>query len=366
MSAASMPLVPAGDIGNHILPEAIIIVTGIIAALAVLIRVMSRYLIKGLGIADVMLAISLAFYGVHHYNAYQAAIYPGLGVHQWQYNATLAQASKYDFKSGSIFFGLNIVFLKIAILLDWLRIFAPAGTKNRNPLFYILHTLIWANAAFYLAGTIIEALACAPTVKNCPIDAVKYNIASGIINVISDLTILTSPHWVIWHLVMSTPRKVGISVLFLIGILATASAVVRVIYVANAYKTGDVLFYEVTINLWAIAEETFGYLVIGIPAIPKVFQSIPFAKHWGSFSRRSSKQRTISGNHERIRTWGSSSQRAPRDPWAVTDNDTHVLVTIEGGEDKVPSMPVEVHDLAKQDTRALSSDAEDEPRYHAV
>jgi hypothetical protein len=117
-------------------------------------------------------------------------------------------------------FGLNIVFLKAAILLDWVRTFVPAGT--RNTLFYLLYTLIGTNAVFYFIGTFIEAFQCPPntlSTEHCPIDAPKYNISSGIINVISDLTILIAPHWVIWKLNMTRTQKMGVSFMFLIGIL---------------------------------------------------------------------------------------------------------------------------------------------------
>jgi hypothetical protein len=107
--------------------------------------------------------------------------------------------------------------LKIAILLDWLYTFVSG---QRNLLFWILHGLIWSNAVFYFIGTFIEAFQCPPTKqKGCNIDAAKYNLASGIINVISDLTILIAPHWVIWKLNMSRVRKMGVSLMFLIGAL---------------------------------------------------------------------------------------------------------------------------------------------------
>ncbi|KAI1425508.1 hypothetical protein F5Y12DRAFT_369369 [Xylaria sp. FL1777] len=346
--------VPAGDIGNHVLPKAIVIFTGIVALIALIIRLLARQIMRRLGITDLLLIISMAFYLVHHYNAYQAAIYPGLGVHQWQYNAELAAASHYNFKIGSIFFGLNIVFLKIAILYDWMYIFVPAGTKNA--LFWILHALIWANAVFYLIGTFIEAFQCPPEevgTPKCNIDVAKYNLSSGIINVISDLTILIAPHWVIWRLNLSRVRKIGVSVLFLIGALATASAVVRVVYVSSAYGTGDILFYVVNINLWAIAEQTFGYLVIGVPAIPKVLHDFPCAKHFGSLARSKS-QETPNANNRR--TWRNSTPRRYADIWETSDVDTHVLMTIEGGEGKAIPPPGAAQLHGRNESRNSSVD----------
>ncbi|KAI0904215.1 hypothetical protein F4823DRAFT_615753 [Ustulina deusta] len=350
---------PAGDIGDHVLPKVIVILTGVVALVALTIRLLARHMMRRLGIADALLVISMVFYIVHHYNAYQAAIYPGLGVHQWEYNPTLAAASHYNFKIGSVFFGLNIVFLKIAILLDWLRTFVPTGT--RNALFWILHSLIWSNAIFYLIGTFIEAFQCPPEdvgTPKCNIDVPSYNLASGVINVISDLTILISPHWVIWKLKLSKVRKIGVSVLFLIGALATGSAIARVVYVTSAYRTGDILFHVMTINLWAIAEQTFGYLVIGVPAIPKVLHDFPCAKRLGSLVRSRSRQTSNpgGGHNDRV-TWPNSTPRIYREIWETGDLDTHVLVTIQGGEGKHITRPGLAQLHGRDESRNSSADA---------
>ncbi|GAP88178.1 putative integral membrane protein PTH11 [Rosellinia necatrix] len=357
--AASGPVSqPAGDIGNHVLPEAIVIVSGALVLLAVIVRLLARHMMKRMGIADILLVISLGFFIAHHYNAYQAAIYPGLGVHQWQFNPELAAASHYNFKLGSVTFGLNIVFLKIAILLDWIHTFVPTGT--RNGLFWILVVLIASNAVFYFIGTFIEAFQCPPQdtrTPGCNIDVVKYNVASGIINVVSDLTILTAPHWVIWKLHMSRARKMGVSVLFIIGALATGSAIGRVVYVARAYDTGDILFHSVPINLWAIAEETFGYLVIGIPSIPKVLRDSPCARHFGSMARSKRQGTNPSGYPERGSTWPSSASRRYRNPWETEEEtDTHVLVTVVGGEGKDIPLPDRARMYKEQDGRNSSAE----------
>ncbi|KAI1122519.1 hypothetical protein F5Y10DRAFT_72581 [Nemania abortiva] len=358
----NQPLAPAGDIGNHVLPKVIVILTGIIALLALFVRLLARQMMRRLGLADLLLVISMGFYLVHHYNAYQAAIYPGLGVHQWQFNPMLAAASHYNFKIGSVFFGLNIVFLKIAVLLDWIHTFVPTGT--RNTLFWILHTLIWSNAIFYLIGTFIEAFQCPPEdvgTPRCNIDVAKYNLASGVINVVSDLTILIAPHWVIWKLNLSRIRKIGVSVLFLIGFLATGSAIARVVYVTSAYRTGDILFNVMTINLWAISEQTFGYLVIGIPALPKVLHDFPCAKHLGSLVRSRSKSQhnsnPSSGYNNGRAPWFNSTPRRYQDVWETGDLDTHVLVTIEGGEGKDISLPGAAHSRTGNESRSPSAGA---------
>lgn len=125
-----------------------------------------------------------------------------------------------NYKLATISFGLGIAFLKIAILLDWMQIFVPTGT--RNSLFWILQALIWGNALFYFIGSFIDGFICSERSvgsMKCNSELVKYIVASSIVNLTSDITILITPHWVIWKLNMSTAQKKGISLLFIIGLL---------------------------------------------------------------------------------------------------------------------------------------------------
>ena len=127
---------------------------------------------------------------------------------------------------GSIFYGLTIMLLKAAILLDWVRIFVVR--HQRNVMFWICHGLIWSNVLFYGIGTIVEIFQCTPREKiwnplfeggSCPIHMPAHMLASGIINLVSDITILVLPQKIIWKLRISTNKKVGVSLLFAIGIL---------------------------------------------------------------------------------------------------------------------------------------------------
>jgi hypothetical protein len=116
--------------------------------------------------------------------------------------------------------------LKVAIMIDWLHLFVPRG--QRNWLFWSLHGLIWANIIYYGSGTLIEIWRCTPREKiwnplfeggSCPINIGVNNFVSGIVNIVSDLAILLLPQWVIWNLHATRAKRVGVSLLFLIGVL---------------------------------------------------------------------------------------------------------------------------------------------------
>lgn len=57
----SQQAAPAGDIGDHVLPKVIVILTGVIALVALIIRLTARHIMRKLGIADLFLVISMVY-----------------------------------------------------------------------------------------------------------------------------------------------------------------------------------------------------------------------------------------------------------------------------------------------------------------
>jgi len=114
--------------------------------------------------------------------------------------------------------------LKVAILLDWIRVFVPMRT--RNYFFWISYLLIGANIIYYIAAVIVETTRCNPpkTVlevfttdpKKCPI---HMRLVPGVINLVSDLIILLLPQGIIWNLKISKGKKIGLTLLFAVGVL---------------------------------------------------------------------------------------------------------------------------------------------------
>ncbi|KAI0457459.1 hypothetical protein F5B21DRAFT_501506 [Xylaria acuta] len=149
---------------------------------------------------------------------------------------------------------------------------------------------------------------------------------------------------------MSTARKMGVSVLILIGFLATGSAIARVVYVFIAFKTSDFAFYSVQINISVIAEQTFGYLVIGVPAIPTAVRGLSCAKHLAPLSRSRPGHPNPSSYYRRGSTWPSSASRRNRGPLEAEETDTHFLVTMvnAGREDVAQPAAARVHGVRER------------------
>lgn len=185
------------------------------------------------------------------YPLYSLSIWPGVHVHEWDIKLRDLErclwvrppCSKpcYSIKEqfiltvlkfihlGSLTYGISIMFVKLAILLDWLRMFVPLGQKNK--LYWFFQGLIWSNVVFYVSGTFLEIFRCWPRQKiwdplyvggSCPIDIAANNFASTLVNLASDIAILLLPQWIIWNLHMTRAKRIGISLLFVIGILSVS------------------------------------------------------------------------------------------------------------------------------------------------
>ncbi|KAI1348543.1 hypothetical protein F5Y01DRAFT_306736 [Xylaria sp. FL0043] len=149
---------------------------------------------------------------------------PGAFVHQWNVRVKDLFDYLHILHIATNFYDVSIAALKVAILLEWARIFAPRGTRG---LFYTMcHVLLWLNVLFYSSKILLINLSCIPhraiwdkTVPaKCLNQKIVYLVAAAI-GVVSHAFILALPQTIIWRLQMSKQKKIGVSVIFATGIL---------------------------------------------------------------------------------------------------------------------------------------------------
>ncbi|KAH9903658.1 hypothetical protein F4778DRAFT_93335 [Xylariomycetidae sp. FL2044] len=323
--------------GSHVLGYSVVIIAGVLSTLAVLTRLASRFVVKTFKVEDAFLIIALGMFAGLAYTNYAGAISPGVAVHQW--NVPIKDLGRwfYLLHIASVFYGLGMMFLKLAILYDWLRIFVPTG--QRSAIFWTIHILIWCNIVFYVSGTFFELFQCTPAQKiwdplfeggSCSIDINANNFASSLINLVSDIAVIAVPQWVIWNLKMPRWKRIAVSVLFVIGVFATACGLARFVYLLRILDSSDAIYNLSILGLWGVGEMAAGFLIIGIPAAPKAAQTIPFSESVGSLLR-SWTRRDGSSSYERrnVLSWRKPTSRRRRGQWSITDLETHDLVTLD-------------------------------------
>ncbi|KAL8819728.1 MAG: hypothetical protein Q9223_001916 [Gallowayella weberi] len=170
-----------------------------------------------------------------------------------------------------LFYAIIVAFIKVAILLQCLRIFVPHRRGNL-PLFVSIHVLMWCNVMFYIFHVIFMTIMCLPREKiwnklepegHC-FNTYAASIASGIFNVLSDFAILILPMVPISKLQLPMRKKIMMLAVF-----------------------GTGFCYNITImGIWTWAEITAGILVSCLPVMPRFFQHIG-PKVYASFKSNS-------------------------------------------------------------------------------
>lgn len=211
------------------------------------------------------------------------AVSDGLGHHVW--DTTLAELPKLP-KLLQYAWALEIVYIpaiwlaKSALLFQLINIFTP---MKSGPVYWACHILIWGNLVFYIAILFTIVFECYPIhyvwdflhYEGHCIDRNVVLVATGAVNVFSDLLNILLPAWATWHLQMAPKRKAGIIAIFATGILAFVSSICRVVYATRILETGaDVAFIVVQIGLWALAEVASVILCTCFPTMPRLLKLI--------------------------------------------------------------------------------------------
>lgn len=118
-------------------------------------------------------------------------------------------------------------FLKVAILTEWTRMFVPRGTHTKNAFFWGCMAVCFVQIGAGIATVIALNLQCIPhaaiwditiTDKQC-FELYPLQVSSASIQLVSDIAIFLLPQRVIWTLKMTWQKRLGVSVVFGLGLL---------------------------------------------------------------------------------------------------------------------------------------------------
>ncbi|KAG8165864.1 hypothetical protein KVR01_004416 [Diaporthe batatas] len=228
----------------------------------------------------------------------------GFGVQQWDLPGSALIDLGYVSLVGAISYALLLLLLKSAILLEWIRIFVPHRTRN---IFYWTSVILMlSNVGFQIAGIAVMFGSCRPLHKmwhfwipgTC-IETKGIHIAIATINLAMDAFILALPQRIIFSLQMNTRRKVGVAIIFSVGLLyvlhhlnPSHNMVLRLVHDRVVAAAGGRLYTVLTMDypigtnipsnmsnqcsqglLWALSEITGVFLVFCVPALPKIFEN---------------------------------------------------------------------------------------------
>ncbi|SPO01627.1 related to integral membrane protein PTH11 [Cephalotrichum gorgonifer] len=231
-----------------------------------------------------------------------------------------------------VFYTACLPLLKISILLEWLGMFVPRGT--RNWFFWSAWIMIGIQAAFGIAIIIALNLACIPTRKKWEFwlpgkcfNAHNVETASAAFQLASDCFVLFIPQKIIWDLKMSWKKRLGVSFIFSLGVLACVSAAFRLAVTIDYADAVDSIYNIGPVCFWAFAEMTCGFIVVCVPCIPKILIE---SGTWRKMKRGLGMSTTAGGSGATPKHTGNSSAvrsknlRSANDSYQELDDHTEM------------------------------------------
>ncbi|KAA8647058.1 hypothetical protein EYZ11_006990 [Aspergillus tanneri] len=301
---------------------AVILVFWILCTVLLIVRLYTKILvIHKVNLSDYSILLAWAIFMGYFAPAW-LMLQVAPGVDQW--NMRLKDFSSMLYSSGqyyyvaSVLYGCIIFFIKLAILLQFVEVFVPM--RQRDRFYWTCHVLIAVNFVFYLISSFLELFCCQPREKfwkpwlqgHCMSMTAVLNVVVSSINSASDIIILVLPQLRIWALHMPLGRKVAVSAVFLVGVMACAASVVRLAYTIRLYESDNISYSRFLAGLWTIPELSIGISVACLPIMPKFFKSINLEHRLSRLG--TSLQTLFSGSSSRHRSQGRSSKNSASKP----------------------------------------------------
>ncbi|KLU92881.1 hypothetical protein MAPG_11826 [Magnaporthiopsis poae ATCC 64411] len=354
----------------------IIVIT--IVAVVVALRIWVRATIVGrLMPDDILIIIAAIFQFVTSAMGILATNY-GLGQHIWNLpgtvNAILAQASMICFVF-NVFWSATVAITKLSILYSFLRIF-ELNTRLRKVL-YIIGAVVTGHTIATIFATIFECTPVSTTWEvsvsiplkgsgHC-IDMTAFVRASTAINIVTDFAVCLAPIPSFWKIQVSIRQRVGLIVLFLLGICACFSSIYRLVIVWKIkMDTVDWLYILANVMNTAVAETCTGIICVSIPALkPLIEKFLP-----NLFGTRSSRAKASSAKAVGSSAGSAAAGSDGRPLRGPTMSGNRAVTPVKDDEDDVGTEMIEIglrktvtdEEMAMPDTRRLSSAGEPRPR----
>lgn len=119
--------------------------------------------------------------------------------------------------------------LKVSIMVEWCRMFVPRGNRTKSAFWWGCVVISFVQITVGIATVIALALECIPhyaifdlsvpeSDKKC-FKLYNLQLSSSIIQLVCDVAIFLLPQHVIWTLKMTWQKRLGVSVIFGLGLL---------------------------------------------------------------------------------------------------------------------------------------------------
>ncbi|KAL2865304.1 uncharacterized protein BJX67DRAFT_383045 [Aspergillus lucknowensis] len=222
---------------------------------------------------------------------------PGYFVHTWNVRLRDVIPTQYYVLIFGVCYSCVLPALKVGILVEWCRVFAPIGPRIKSPFWIGCATIIFVQITANIAIIVALNLQCIPhkaiydfRVQGDCFDLYKLQVASACIHLVCDVVIFLLPQRIIWTLKMSWRKRLGVSFIFGLGLLACVSAAFRCAVTVAHGRSADSVYTLGPLAFWAMAEMTCGFFIICLPCIPKIIQETGLVRQLKKMSKGSGRK----------------------------------------------------------------------------
>lgn len=284
----------------------------VLATGAVILRVIARRISKakfgskaGFGWDDYTIIFALfLLYALDISTVLSAANY-GLGQHLPVVISTVVQFQKVSLANISLWLATAAA-TKASLLILYYRLFSPSKR-------FRLAIRIGAVVVFcqWFSLTLVTIFQCIPVKAfwdrnvqgaKC-IDLPRFTIASGVLNLLTDVLILCLPGPIVWGLNSTVGQKITLTGIFLLGMFVCAISIIRISKLAGV-NYSDPTWRLVDVFLWTIYEDAMGIFSACLPTMgPLVRRFLPGVSRSGSSNQkvgRPSSQRAAKDQFDRL------------------------------------------------------------------
>ncbi|KAK4131566.1 hypothetical protein BT67DRAFT_444614 [Trichocladium antarcticum] len=254
--------------------KTVITICSVLSAVSIAIvcaRLWIRHKNHGLAADDWLATVSMVF----------ALIYSILCIVQTKYGlglplalrpkANLIPYTRTNY-AGRPIYQLGISFFKVALLISYQRLF-----KGTHHVIYrrVVWTAMVAVVAGHLGCALTLILACTPVKKSwnplmegkCLAAGPSFT-AYAVVTIISDVVVVIIPIPVLLKLKVNTGKKVGLIVIFLLGLFTTLCSVFRYLEI-DRIQHGD--GNSTMLIVWGVIEFNVGNIVSSLPFLAPIF-----------------------------------------------------------------------------------------------
>ncbi|EYE93879.1 uncharacterized protein EURHEDRAFT_459029 [Aspergillus ruber CBS 135680] len=277
----------------------------LVATLCLCLRWYVRiWLDRKVRVEDVM---AICAYGAHcgtAYAAYALIDVPGYYVHTWNLRNKEMVRPLYLILIYGCCYSVVLPLIKKSILLDWCRVFVPID-RVKSPFWWGCIAMACFQCLWGVLCIILLNTQCLPhrAIWEFYLQSKCYSLpnvmlCSASVQVISDVTMILLPQRIIWILQTSRKKRLGISVIFGAGILASIAACIRLAHTVAFASQPDSIYLIGPLLFWADAEMTCGFFIFSVPCLSKlimesgiwqrVLSALGFSNTFSSRSNQSS------------------------------------------------------------------------------